>query len=106
MYVVVTSYYKDSKVDVVTLSSDQEMREYCLKELSKYYNDSVTYLQQTHKLDMDPDKSVQYYVAQLFSSHTLGDMIKVMIIKGEEFIDKERGLTVRYVLKGDEIIEI
>ena len=82
MYACFESYYKHGEVDMTIINSDEEMKDYCIDNLRWY------------KLDVD------------VYSCSLEQLIKLTIEQGNKMIDDQAGWGVRYIVKGNNLIQM
>ena len=85
MYVCFESYYKHGEVLMETFTSDAEMREYCITQLSE--DDSEKY------------EEISIHTAEM----SLDELIKKTVEDGNERVKNQRGWGVRYVAKGENL---
>ena len=78
MYIVFESYYKHGEVNM-QLIHPNEMREFCLKQLG------------------------YYQVTGDFESLSLEELISLTIKEGNNIVEGQGGMGVRYIVKGDNI---
>ena len=80
MYVCFESYYKHAEVSMQVIASDEEMREYCIDQLSSYDEISI----ETAEMSLD-------------------DLIKKTVENGNKRVENQGGWGVRYIVKGDNL---
>lgn len=91
MYTCVEVYYKHGEHFVSTISSDEEMRRYCLNQLIDY--------------DILPDRNTQHYViaAAQYNTMMLDDLIRLVIEKGNMQVNEQLGWGLVDVVKGQNL---
>lgn len=98
MYVVFESYYKNAEVNMTIINSDEEMLEYCRHSLQDYYEWSDD--------DNIINNDVELFVDNMIAGLDLNDIIKITISKGNKNIKDQTGWGVRYIIKGNDLVEI
>lgn len=82
MYVCFESYYKHGEVSMQTIASDEEMREYCIDQLSQE--------------DEEKYEEISMETAEM----SLDDLIKKTVEDGNKRVENQGGWGVRYIVEG------
>ena len=112
MYAVFSSYCKHGMVDLMIIESDQEMMDYCLEQLAEYHKEFIeTYLETEMPVNslyrsQHTNQDRLNVIYQMYQGRALDEVINATIKGGNQYVEDEAGLGVRYIVRGDNLVPL
>ena len=106
MYAVFTSYYKYGEVDMEIISSDDDMRKYCIEHILEYHNDLQRRMEYYRARNLQPPTIDPICDISQLDSYILAELIEFTIECGDKTIEEQGGWGVRYIIRGNNLEQL